>query len=263
MPAFLDLLRNKPNVLWLDSHAYCAKLLAGGEAPWLDAAAFVGWQRKAHGLLKADVVSLPIAAVIEAWLSAHPALREEMAAKSRATFALRTLLADEPLRAHLLELVLGLRAGITGLPLALVLPAPRAWVRIAYMQAHGVSTDAGEDEADSASVYIADFLRAFGEAGVDALLLQDLEDGAGCQSLLNVAAHYRWDVGMQGATSAVPAGTAFAIAEAPIPDMPTGIALTDAFWRGELPAATAAFYYARIPVAAQPEAVLERLATLR
>lgn len=263
MPAFLDLLRNKPKALWLDSHAYCAKLLAGGEAPWLDAAAFVGWQRKAQGLLKADVVSLPIAAVVEVWLAAHPALREEMAAKSRTTFALRTLLADEPLRAHLLELVQGLRASIAALPLALVLPAPRAWVLSAYRQAHGEGTDACEDEADSASVYIADFLRAFGEAGVDALLLQDVQDAAGCQSLLNVAAHYRWDVGMQGATTVVPAGTAFAIAEASLADLPTGIALGEAFWQGELPAATGAFSYAHIPVAAQPEAVLERLATLR
>lgn len=262
MPAFLDLLRSKPHVLWLECHAYCAQLLAGGEAPWLDAAAFVGWQRKAQGLLKADVVSLPMAAVIEAWLSAHPALREEMAAKSRATFALRTLLADEPLRAHLLELVQGLRAGIAGVPLALVLPAPRAWVVIAYLQAHGESTEAGEDEADSASVYIADFLRTFGEAGVDALLLQAVEDGAGCQSLLNVAAHYRWDVGVQGAT-AVPAGATFAVADAPQAELPTGITPTEAFWQGEPFAATGAFCYARIPVAAQPEAVLERLATLR
>lgn len=263
MAAFMDLLHNKPRALWLDDHAYCARLLAAGHAPWLDTGAFVAWQRKAQGLLKADVVSLPITAVIEAWLAAHPALRAQMAAKSRSTYALRTLLADEPQRAHLVELVQGLRAGLAGLPLALVLPAPRAWVLIAYTQAHGQSTEVGEDEADGASVYIADFLRAFGEAGVDALLLQQFEDGAGCQSLLNVAAHYRWDVGVQGAATAVPAGVAFAIAEAARAAVPTGIALPEAFWEGETKVANGAFSYAHIPVTAQPEAVLERLATLR
>ncbi|MES2681984.1 MAG: hypothetical protein V4650_00555 [Pseudomonadota bacterium] len=263
MGALLARLQATPQALWLDSHAYCARLLAGGSAPWLDVGNCVGWQRKAQGLLKADVLALPVADIIDAWLAAHPNLRTDMAAKARATYPLRTLLADEALRAHLVELVLGLRAGLAGLPLVLVLPAPRAWVLMAYAQAHGTATEAGEDEADSASVYIADFLRVFGEAGVEALLLQAAEDAAGCQSLLNVAAHYRWDVGVQGASSAPPAGTAFVIAAQALQGLTTGIALDQAFWNGEAANPQGAFVYAHIPVAAQPEAVLDRLATLR
>ena len=198
MGAFADLLKRPRPVLWLDAHEYSAKLLANGKAPWLDVAAFVAWQRKAHGLLKPDVVVLPLAPVIEAWIAAHADLRAAMAAKSRAVYPIKTLLADEPLRAHLVELARGLRAGVSGPPLALVLPSPGAWVAIAYRQAHGEAVEVGEDEADSASVFIADFLRAFGEAGVDALRLEEVDglanDVATCQSVLNLAAHYRWDI---------------------------------------------------------------------
>ena len=276
MGAFLDLLACKPQLLWLDSHAYCERLLAGGSTPWLDAAAFVAWQRKAQGLLKPDVAVLPLAPVIEAWLASHPALREAMAGKSRATYPLKILLAEEPLRAHLVDLARGLRAGVAGVPLALVLPSPRAWVELSYQQAHGKLVEAGEDEADSASVYMADFLRVFGEAGVDALLLQEAEGFAPAaaqdfdcyQSVLNVAAHYRWDVGLQLAgveefCGSLPEGCSFAIAPKPLNGKPTAVPPPESFWTATAPPTMGAFRYARIPVDAQPESVLERLAALR
>jgi hypothetical protein len=201
MGALGELLKRPQPVVWLDSHAYCAHLLAKGNAPWLDTTAFVAWQRKSMGLLKPDVVSLPLVPAIDAWLAAHPELAAAMAAKFRTVYPLKTLLADEALRAHLVELTRGLRvgvAGVSGPPLALVLPSPRAWVAIAYRQAHGAVVEVVEDEADSASVFIADFLRVFGEAGVDALMLEAPDggtaDAATCQSVLNVATHYRWDV---------------------------------------------------------------------
>ena len=273
MGAFLDLLSRNPHTLWLDSHAYCAKLLAGGNAPWLDVAGYVAWQRKAQGLLKPSVVALPLAPVIEAWLSAHAELREAMAAKTRAVFPLKTLLAEESLRVHLVELARALRAGVAGMPLALVLPSPRAWVALAHGQAHGASDlDVGEDEADSASMYVADFLRAFGEAGVDALLLAETESSApvsaqdlDCyQSVLNIAAHYRWDVGLQlqQAAGSLPASYAFAVAPQALDGTPTGIVLGDSFWNSE-DAPSAAFHYAQIPPEAKPERVLQRLASLR
>jgi len=197
MGALGELLKRPRPVLWLDSHAYCARLLANGKAPWLDATAFVAWQRKAMGLLKPDVATLPIAPAIDAWLDAHPDLREVMAAKSRTGFALKTLLADESLRAHLVELARGL-GGAVNQPLALVMPSPRAWIAIAYRQAHGSDVDVSDDDADSASVYIADFLRVFGDVRIDALVLEEIDggvsDSSAYQSVLNLAMHYRWEV---------------------------------------------------------------------
>ena len=200
-----------------------------------------------------------------------------MGAKTRSVYPLKTLLADERLREHLVEMASGMRAALTGL-LALALPSPRAWVALAYRQGHGEVVEVGEDEADSASVYMADFLRAFGEVGLDAVLLQEasedqpnkVEDLHAYQAVYNVAVHYKWDVGLQlpSATAfsgAAPADLAFVVASDKVLDgLPHGIALGDAFWNGpERPAIRGVdFHFAEIPENAIPERVLERLASL-
>ena len=279
MGAFLELLRRPggTSVIWLDSHNYTGRLLAGGAPPWLDVAAFVAWQRKAQGLLKGSVASLPVAPVAAAWLEAHPDLRGAMGAKTRSVYPLKTLLADERLREHLVEMASGMRAALTGL-LALALPSPRAWVALAYRQGHGETVEVGEDEADSASVYMADFLRAFGEVGLDAVLLQEasedqpnkVEDLHAYQAVYNVAVHYKWDVGLQlssatALSGAAPADLAFVVASDKVLDgLPHGIALGDAFWNGaeRLVMRGVDFHFAEIPEDAIPERVLERLASL-
>lgn len=282
MPSFTALLATAPRPpLWLEATAYAGRLLVRDAIPWLDVAAAVSWQRKAQGLLRSEVATLPLAPVCEAWLAAHPELVRAMAAKQRAVFAFKTLLADTALRTHLLELVGGWRASFASLPLALVLPAPPAWAAHAYAAAHATPPPAiGEDEADSAAMYLADFLRAFGEADVDALLLEEAATlsptvaEAAYRSVLNVAAHYRWDAGLHVAAgeteAALVTGFAFVIAKrlpaGPSPNLPAGVEVPPTFWEdGEAPpvAPAGGFRYAAIPVTAQPERVLERLAALR
>jgi hypothetical protein len=263
--------------LWLDYTAYAGRLLANGAVPWLDADAAGGWMRKAQSLLKSDVAALPLAAVVEQWLQAHPQLATAMAAKRRAVFPLKTLLAEEPLRAHLVELTRVLRALFDKLPLVLALPSPRRWVALAYQQATGETPEIDADAVDGAAAYIADFLRAFADCRIDGLLLQETTDSAPAsaedlalyQPVFNVAAHYRWDVGLQ-----LPAdrryslnggGPAFVLAAQAAAGLPSGIAVMPGFWSGEAPPDCAAgnFRYAEIPADAQPEGVLERLAVLR
>ena len=279
MGSFVDLLKRqeRASVIWLDSYDYVGRLLAGGAVPWLDVGAFVALQRKAQALLKSSVAPLPVTPVVAAWLGAHPELREAMAAKTRAVYPLKILLADEALRAHLVDLTRSLRSGIGGV-LALVLPSPRAWVALAFEQVHRSPVEIGEEEADSGSVYIADFLRAFGEAGLDALLLQEAgecqpasanELGA-YQAVFNVAAHYRWDTGLRLPKRSAFAGDAppelaFVIAANTVLSVvPHGIVLADEFWTGAARLARAGgdFYFAKIPEDAKPELVLERLASL-
>ena len=265
--------------LWLDYTAYAGRLLAGGSVPWLDVDAASGWMRKAQSLLKSDVAVLPAAAVVSAWLNTHAELTAAMAAKSRAVFALKTLLADEPLRAHLAELARVLRAGLPKLPLLLAIPSPKLWVVQAHAQAHGgnaVEVDA--DTVDSAAAYIADFLRVFADSGLDGLVLEETaasepagaDDLALYQPLFNVAAHYRWDVGLRlpgegryGYEGA--AGLAFALGARVLPGLVTGVAVPSGYWSGgDVPArAEGGFRYAEIPAEANPESVLERLAALR
>lgn len=275
MGMLLARLQSAPPALWLDASAYGARLLAGGAAPWLDLAACTAWQRKLQGLLKSEVVGVPAAAVIEAWLAAHPELRTAMTAKSRTVYPLKTLLADEPLRRHLADLLAALRAGLPALPLVLVLPSPRAWVAQAYAQAHGAAVEVGEDDADSAALYVADFLQTFAEAGLDGLLLVE-PDGqpplgaatlACYQSVANVAAHLRWDLGLSvpalaADCAALPDGWSYAVAPRSLAPSPTAHALPASYWSGTA-AGSGDFIYAAIPADAEPEAVLERLAALR
>ncbi|NKF21859.1 hypothetical protein [Solimonas marina] len=261
--------------LWLDYADYAGALLAGGQAPWLDVSALVAWQRKAQGLLRSDVVELPLGAVAAAWLDAHATLRDAMAAKRRVGYPLRTLLADDDLRHHLAELAGGLRASFASQPLAIACPSPRRWLLESYRAAHGEVPEFDDDDVDSAAVYLADFLRLFGEIGIDVLLLQESLDSAPsdaaslacCQPVLNVAAHYRWIVGM-----ATPAGRCegdasldFVVAPEAVERRYVAQQIPAAFWTGaavpDCPAG--GFRYAGIPRDAQPEAVLQRLASLR
>ncbi len=276
MGSVADLLKRAQPVVWLDSCDYSARLLAGGHAPWLDPAAFVAWQRKTQGLLKSDVAALPLAPAVDAWLDAHAELRPAMAARTRATYALKTLLADDALRAHLVDLARGLRAGLRGMPLALVVPSPRAWVELSYRQAHSASLEVSADEADTAAVYVADFLRAFGDVGIDALLLEEAPEFApaaaselACyQPVLNVAAHYRWDAGLHlaqaGRFSGPLPGYGFVIASPALAGTACAWSAPPDSFNGAGPAEpSSSFRYARIPRDAQPEAVLQRLAALR
>src|SRR3546814_849779 len=156
--------------LWLDYAEYAGALLAGGSVPWLDVSELVAWQRKAQGLLQSDVLELPIGSVSAAWLQAHPELLDAMRAKRRPVFALKTLLADAGLRAHLLEIALGLRASFARLPLALACPSPRRWAieahRAALADDAASIDDFGVDESEDAAAYLADFLREIGRAHV-------------------------------------------------------------------------------------------------
>lgn len=264
--------------LWLDSTAYTARLLEGGQAPWLDIASFLSWQRKAQGLLRSDVIALQAEPVAAALLAMHPALRSAMAAKSRALFPLKTLLATTQLREQLGEMLSGLRACFPGIPLALVVPSPRRWIALSYCQAFGADADAaaGADEFDSASMYVADFLRCFSESGLDILLLDEAADTDPAspaeiewyRPVLNVATHYRWELGLRlplaKADPGMVEGIGFFIAPHSLA-APTGILTPDTFWTGSPPPACPAgqFRAADIPAEANPELVLDRLALLR
>lgn len=272
MGAFDDLLARR-RALWLDYADYAGALLAGGTVPWLDVSALVAWQRKAQGLLQSDVIELPLGAVCAAWLQAHPALRTAMAAKRRTLYPLRTLLADEALRRHLAELAAGLRASFAAQPLALACPSPTRWLLDSYHQACGEAPDVGDEDIEDAAVYVADFLRGFGDAGLDVLLLQEADAPATADALgryqpvLNVAAHYRWALGL-AAPAGADAGAAaldFVVAPQPAAARYAAQLVPPAYWSGgaapECPAG--GFRYAGIPRDAQPEAVLQRLAALR
>lgn len=267
--------------LWLDDYAYTAKLLANGQAPWLDSAAFVAWRQKAIGLLKPSINLLSLEPLILAWLTHNPALRENMSAKKRAVVPARVLLADTAFREHVAELLNGLKAALPSLPLVIAIPSPRALVPLAYRLAHGAeaakNVEVGEDETDACAMYLADFLRTFGEANVDALLLSESADHepssdeelAWYQSVWNLAEHYRWDVGIGFADGREFTGSAptlsFLITAQPCGSTRQGIHVDASFWQGQAAPTLGEHHFLAltIPVDAVPEDVLARLAVVR
>ncbi len=278
MPLLTERLAAEGHCLWLDYNAYAGALLANGSVPWLDVDALVGWMRKAQSLLKSDVVAVPVAMVVEQWLGAHPELKTAMAAKRRVVFPLKTLLADAALRTHLVALSKALRSSFPKPPLLLSLPSPRLWVALASAQAlPGETVEIDADAVDGAAAYIADFLRAFAECGIDGILLQEsvesepasAEDLQLYQAVFNVAAHYRWDAGLclpvAAHDAALGPGPAFVVSPRSSVAAATGQVVQAEFWTGEAPPECPAggFRYAEIPLDAKPESVLDRLATLR
>ena len=278
MALLMDRIAADRHFLWLDSSAYAGALLAGGAPPWLQVGDFIAWQRKAQGLLRSDVIVLPVGPLASVWLVAEPERVAEMAARRRASFSLKILLADDALRALLTELAGGLRSSFRNLPLALALPSPRRWTSLAYASAFPGETAAVDADAlDSASTYVADFLRSFAGCEIDALLLEENEDHAPASAadlelyrpVLNVASHYRWDLGVRLSGQSMPSGPAadvnFWIAPRAISGVPVGIVVPAGFWSGEAPPEPPAggFRFAEIPADAEPESVLERLAVLR
>ncbi|MBN3788443.1 hypothetical protein G3N94_16280, partial [Burkholderia sp. Ac-20353] len=175
-------------------------------------------------------------------------------------------------------LAVALRAALPDAVFTLALPSPRDWAAQALVLAGGApDTVVDEDAADAAAACIADFLRSFATAGIDAVLMResrtwDADEAALWlelyQPVANVARHYGWDWGLQ-VPSAIEFGDThgpdFAIAPSACGQGPTGLVVPDAFWQGDaLPAPKpGTFDVADIPAAARPETVLERLALLR
>jgi hypothetical protein len=264
--------------LWIDSTGYTARLLEGGNPPWLEVAQFLAWQRKAQGLVCSDVIALQAEPLIKALIGKHPQLLSAMAGKPRVLFPLKTLLAEALVRAHLNEAMNGLRSCFPSTPVALVIPSPRRWVALTHAQAVGANAgcQAGADEFESASVYVADFLRAFGGSGIDALLLEEAADTEPSSSdeiewyrpVLNVASHYRWTVGLRLTAANADAfavdGVDFFIASHALAAR-CGISTPPLFWTGgSAPLCSPGqFRHVEVPVDANPEFVLDRLASLR
>lgn len=270
--------RGQP-LVWLDHFAYSARLLAAGVIPWLDTAACIAYYRKAHALLRPGVAVIPLEEFFDAWLTAHPEALAEMRAKRRAGLVTKALLAFAEPRAVLTEITRAVRQSFPASPLALAMPSPRRWLAWASALAGSpvdVTADVSGDDVESAAVWVAGFLRTFADARVDVLLLDETlgcgpaspEELSWYQPVVNVAKHYRWDVGLNFLDAAfAPAaadGIDFYITRS-VRGPLTGVALDEAFWAGQAAPALSdsEFYFARVPRDAVPERVMERLATLR
>ena len=146
--------------------------------------------------------------------------------------------------------------------MVLAIPSPKQWIASAYCAAKDIdAVDISWDDAESASMYVADFLRSFSGCEISGLLIRDNTDQGPAsdaevtryQPVLNVAKHYRWQSILDGC----PQGYA--------PPPFTALKLSAQDWT-QHPSSVkpdSACCYVCIPADAIPETVLEKLTQLR
>lgn len=247
-----------------DHTEYAASvILRGGDIPWGDPTAYSAFFAQAQGLLQPDFALLDLTRLYDHLTAANTRLETAMASRSRTGYALRTLLADGDLNKAVLEFAT-VFAQTARQPVVLRIPSPMAWLICTHRFGGADNlSDLSADDAENASMYVSDWLRAFAALPVSGILLDDrtVEGGHGHASvpleaytpIANVTSNYRWTLGqMDGARVHLQGHTT------------EGGYVPAAFWLEpdvELPAAD--FYVADIPRAALPEDVLLRLDALR
>lgn len=263
--------------VWIDATSYGQKLLNNNkEVAWEDIGACVSYHRQLQGLINSDVIAVQVGDFYQSWLKQHPALKSAMKEKRRLGYALRTLLADPKAKQLLNEFVKALCDCYPDVPVTLVLPSPKQWMKQAYCYARDCDTvDVSWEDAESASMYMADFLRNFSDCDISAILLSDqpgegVENDAHLQAyqpVINTAEHYRWEIVLSGAQNSFTpkddSGISFSLCKNY--SSTTGVFQSAAEWKNsELPLFSGeGFLFVEIPENAVPEEVLDELVNLR
>lgn len=264
--------------VWLDAWNYCRRLfLDGRAAPWLSAAEFDGFIRKSDALLKSAVLTVPLGDYLDQVVNASSALRNEMSSKKRVGYALKSLLADKQVRDGFARAVRLASDAAPNRPVVVSCPSPRSLLAWAYRATHGSAPEeVTVDNADSAAVYLSDFLTILGTAGISGVLVNDdsANEAAWAQEqmiytpLRNVTRHQRWSLVLRLACTPAPeAGLAdfdavvLPAGTPPAPGSLRGVEIPADYWGGKVadPAMPASgFRYAAVPADAVPETVMEQ-----
>jgi hypothetical protein len=268
MPTQLDDVLARPSSgrsvpLILDHASFgSARLLRGAPVPWSRPGECKSYFDLAHGLLQPDAILVDVGAAYEQHLAGRPDLIEVMAGRSRTGYALKTLLSDDEAADAVVEVVRVL-AQTSRLPIVLQLPAPLRWLALTSVAA-GNSDPAvltGE-HGESASMYLADWLRRVDSLPVALLLLDGrrrddpalaevvADDLATSTPVVNACEHYRWGLGLRSDDRLELHGSDA-----------LGVVLPRSFWVDE-PAPHGSLLLGEVPADAEPEDVLERLASL-
>ncbi|HPB73000.1 MAG TPA: hypothetical protein PLX71_08475 [Phycicoccus sp.] len=242
-----------------------AVLLQGQPVPWREVPALAGYLRQVQALLDPDVAYVDVEAMMLGGLAARPELCAAMAERTRTGYALRTLLADET-ELDLVRVTVTTVGDVLRRRVALAVPSPVRFLASAHEVAGTARAEVSEDNADSASLYLAEWLGRLGGCPIEMVLLDARASAAlaGVEveveerletytALTNVAAHLGWSIGLRTST-----GIEFP------PDSEIGQVVPDGFWDGEATTldSAATVRLTHIPADAHPESVLERLPAL-
>jgi hypothetical protein len=253
--------RSRP--LLLDHAAYGTAVIRQGQpVPWTDLAALTGYFGQVEGLLEPDATWVDVAGLYDAHLAGNAELTTAMAGRTRTGYALRTLLADEA-GIDLVQRTASSLNLASRRPLVLAVPSPAQWLARTHRFAGYPLEMVDEDDADRASMYLAEWLGRLGSLPVALLLLDarpadeaariDTKEAlSGYTAITNVCDHFAWSVavrrddGIDGIDA----------------DPRIGL-VAESFWLGGADLPDGAVMLASIPASASPERVLDQLALLR
>jgi hypothetical protein len=257
----------RPKAVVFDHHEYASSvILRGRPVPWDNATAYAAFFAQAQGLLRPEAALLDLNRLYGHLTAGNTGLETAMAARSRTGYALRTLLGDDDVNRAVLDFVT-VFAKTARQPVVLRIPSPMEWLMGTHHFSGSEDTsDLDVDNAENASMYVSDWLRAFAALPIAGLILDNRTPSRGSRSasrnvtvpleaytpIANLAGNYRWTLGQLDDDQARLHGdTAF------------GAYIPARFWLEpdvDLPAGD--FYLSEIPSAASPEGVLARLETL-
>jgi hypothetical protein len=265
-------------LVWLDAEAYGAEVVRNGKPfPWTNPTEFVSSYNQLQSLLKPGVAPVNLGNFLKAWLDANPAALSEMSGKKRVRFAIKKLLGLEAPRAVIRDIVSALCESVSQ-PVVLVLPTNAELINWANQKANptmiqgSAPPELTDIDIDSVSVYLADFLRAFSGLDVTAVVVQLPEGSALNPELLdlyspmiNVSKHYHWAFGVQ-VINPEEINDSDEVVDLLISNHANanGQVLDAGFWKGaEAVKPERGFFFSEVDAKLQPEAVLERLLTLK
>jgi hypothetical protein len=259
MPTEFDALVSSPpsgrqTALLIDHSAYGSHRLLGGAAvPWENPTRCANYFRTAQALLSPDATLADVGAIYRRHLATRADLRAAMATRSRVGYALKTLLTDTKATDAVFATVAVL-AETSRQPLVLQVPSPVHWlVRAHYDAGHQNPPAISSDHAESASIYISDWLRRFSELPVSLVLLDGRTDETGVPAddlaaytpLSNAVSHYRWALALLDRDRIQVFGSPL-----------VGAVVSPQYWHGHGEVPDADFWYSTIPADADPELVL-------
>jgi hypothetical protein len=255
-------------LIWTSADQFGRAVLRGGaELPWTDAAELVHFHAMLGRILGSQVVSLSAGDFFEHLLAHRPAVLAQMRSKTRPGAALRAMLADAEGRTLFREVVAGCAGDDRSRPMVVRVPDPGQWLGWAHARAYGEPPPVIDPERlESAAVLVADFLRALATAGVGAVLLPGGDFGPPAP-IVNVAASYGWDIGVDHRTHPAPATSGhadFYLAPDAVAGTLTAVDPGPAFWNAAPKAPSARIYYLPVPASVRAEdahARIEWLAT--
>ncbi len=253
--------RTRPVLFEHDDYA-TAVLRQGSAIPWSDLASLSGHVGQVHSLLDPDAVWVDVEAFHANALQDAPALVASLAARKRTGYALRTLLADAELVESLAQMLVVLSDACRR-PVVVDIPSPARWLSRAHALAGTPLDEVTADAADSASMYLAEWLGKLGSPNVGLVLLDGrvtpgdaaLETDevlADYTSVLNVARHYGWSVALR-TEAGVQVGE----------DEPSIGVLPAQWWASGNDAPAGDVLLGTIPTDVSPETVLDEIARLR